>query len=101
MRSSIARKSRGTTWTWMPKCARSSCTSVAIFMRCVFDELVTMENSTALPDESSNWPALFQENPADFSSGREASNEGYGGGIAWSTQGLLLEPPVPELAGRL
>src|SRR5438105_13131431 len=73
----------------MPKCARSSCTSVAIFMRCVLDELVMMENSTALPDGSSSWLALFQENPADFSSCRDASDERCGCAIARLTQSLL------------
>src|SRR5207249_9860805 len=85
----------------MPKCARSSCTSVAIFMRCVLDELVMMENSTALPDGSSRWLALFQENRADFSSCRDASNERCGLGIVWLTQSLLSGPTLLQSAVRL
>ena len=43
---------------------------VAIFMRCAFEELVRIENSTGAPCGSSSEPSLFQENPADFKSSR-------------------------------
>src|SRR5713226_6365097 len=82
----------------MPKWAKSSCTSVAIFMRCVLEELVTMENSTALPDGSSIRPAPFHVNPADFSSCRDVSNERCGWGMAWLTQSLLPGPTLPQSA---
>src|SRR5258708_14270832 len=94
----MARKSKGTTWTWMARCAKSSCTSVAIFIRCVLDELVTIENSTAFPDGSSNWPAVFQENPADFKDCRDISQERCGCGMAWLTQSLLPGPTLPQRA---
>ena len=65
-------------------------------MRWAFEELVTIENSTGDPEESSSRPAWFQENPADFSSCRAASTERWGCGSALLTHNLFPGPTFPH-----
>src|SRR5260370_7157563 len=70
MRSIKDRSSKGTTWTFIPSCFKSSWIRVTIFVRSALVELVKTENSTVFPSPSTSvespcWP-LDHQNPPSF-----------------------------------